>query len=247
MSSRSFDGIWISANLWLSKELNLTQKVVLLEIKSLDNEFGCRATNKKLGEVLDLKPNTVSLLVKSLEEKEYILVSYDDYNTFSGRTININYDTCIVFFTPPEKSKGVPEKSKAPTEKSIHSNTISNKNSNINYNDELKNSSSSYKLFIDYWLKEFHIDWTFGAVQGKAVKSLINKTKKVLKDAGRDFSDPEILNFMKAMCQNLPEWYKEKDLMVIDSKFNEIISEIKALKNGRTINTKGQSIFRPQR
>lgn len=247
MSERNFEGVYLSSELWLTKELNVTEKVILVEIKSFDKDFGCVATNKKIGDNLGLKPNSISLIIKSLLEKGFIKVTYRDYNTFEGRVIEIDYDKCIYFFTPPKKSKGVTEKSKAPTEKSIHSNTISNNNSNIKDNDELKNSSSAYQLFNHYWLKEFHIDWTFTGVQGKAVKSLINKTRKVLKDAGRDFCDEEVLNFMRAMCQNLPEWYKQKDLMVLDSKFNEIISEIKSAKNGRSVNTKGQSIFRPQR
>lgn len=124
---RVFDGVWISANLWFTTQMNITEKVILLEVKSLDNEFGCIATNKKIGEVLQLKPNTVSLILKSLEEKGFIKIKYSDYNTFSGRSININYESCSDFFTPPIKSKGVTEKSKGLPEKSIHSNTISNK------------------------------------------------------------------------------------------------------------------------
>ncbi|HEY4323607.1 MAG TPA: helix-turn-helix domain-containing protein [Mucilaginibacter sp.] len=244
--NRSFDGIWISANLWLSKDLNLNQKIVLLEIKSLDNDFGCTATNKKIGEVIDIKPNTVSLIIKFLEEKGFIGLSYKDYNSFDGRVITIDYDKCSLFFTPPKKSKGVTEKSKAPPKKSIHSNTISNIISNNNISDELKNSSSPYGLLVDFWLKEFHIGWTFTGQTGKSVKSLIGKIKKILSDAGRDFSDAEIFSFFKAMCQNLPDWYKEKDLPVLDSKFNEIITEIKNNKNGKST-TKGQSIFRTQR
>lgn len=119
---------------------------------------------------------------------------------------------------------------------------------NLNINEELKNSSELYKQIVEYWLKEFHEGWTFKGAQGKALKSLIVKIRKTLKDAGRDFSDLAILDFFKAMCQHLPEWYKEKDLLIIDSKFNELISEIKKIsKNGSSISNKGQSVFRTNR
>jgi hypothetical protein len=41
-------------------------------------------------------------------------------------------------------------------------------------------------------------------------------------------------------CTHLPEWYKDKDLPLLNSKFNEIITEIKNKKNG---NNKTKSKF----
>jgi hypothetical protein len=96
--------------------------------------------------------------------------------------------------------------------------------------DEAKDlPPSDYTLCIDFWLKEFHIGWTFTGQSGKALKSIITKIKKVLiKQDGATV--PETF---KLICYRLPEWYKEKDLPVIDSKFNEIITEIKNSKNGK--------------
>jgi hypothetical protein len=89
----------------------------------------------------------------------------------------------------------------------------------------------AYKDCVDYWLKEFHIGWDFGAMQGKALKSIIVKIKKRLKDFDRNVTDKLILDTFKYICQNLPEWYKDKDLPIINSKFNEITEQIKRPQN----------------
>jgi len=42
---RDFKGIWIPKEVWLADELNYIQKLLLVEIDSLDNEKGCFASN----------------------------------------------------------------------------------------------------------------------------------------------------------------------------------------------------------
>ena len=44
-SERDFKGIWIPREIWLSSELSLMEKVLFVEIHSLDNERGCFASN----------------------------------------------------------------------------------------------------------------------------------------------------------------------------------------------------------
>ena len=43
--NRDFKGIWIPKDIYLSKELNWTDKLLLIEIDSLDNENHCMASN----------------------------------------------------------------------------------------------------------------------------------------------------------------------------------------------------------
>lgn len=38
--NRDFKGVWIPKEIWLSTELTLQEKVMLVEIDSLDNEDG---------------------------------------------------------------------------------------------------------------------------------------------------------------------------------------------------------------
>jgi hypothetical protein len=88
-----------------------------------------------------------------------------------------------------------------------------------------------YQPCLDFWLKEFHPDWTFGGVQGKALKSLIKKIEKLRKN-----ENDSIVELFKIICWKLPDWYKDKDLPIIDSKFNEIIEQIKTQNNGKSAN-----------
>jgi hypothetical protein len=90
----------------------------------------------------------------------------------------------------------------------------------------------AHQQCVEFWLKEFHPGWTFGAVQGKALKIMLRKLETILQAAGKEITAEEITNTFKYVCQNLPEWYKEKDLQVINSKLNEVITEIKNNKNG---------------
>lgn len=89
-----------------------------------------------------------------------------------------------------------------------------------------------YQLCVDYWLKEFHPDWTFEAVHGKNLKSIIKKIQTMQGNNGKVVSDENGFTAFKFMCDNLPEFFKDKDLQVINSKFNEIIEQIKNKSNG---------------
>lgn len=106
----------------------------------------------------------------------------------------------------------------------------SDSDSDSDNKDVAKSPLSIYELCVDFWLKEFKPDWTFGGQQGKALKSIIKKTQKIVGD------ETKIVKAFKKMCSNLPEWYRNKDLPVIDSKFNEIIADIRSKKPERQLN-----------
>ncbi len=51
MSERGFKGVWIPAALWLDRNLSITEKVMLVEIDSLDaGPRGCYASNAHFAE-----------------------------------------------------------------------------------------------------------------------------------------------------------------------------------------------------
>ncbi len=74
--NRKFLGIWIPAELWLSSELSLQEKVFLVEINSLDNENGCYATNDYFSKFFGLSKNRCSEVIKGLESKGLIKIRY---------------------------------------------------------------------------------------------------------------------------------------------------------------------------
>lgn len=73
---RGFKGIWIPAEIWLAKDLNITEKVFLVEIDSLDNADGCFASNDYFAKFFNLSKNRCSEIIKALEKKQYLTISY---------------------------------------------------------------------------------------------------------------------------------------------------------------------------
>ncbi|NAB85985.1 helix-turn-helix domain-containing protein, partial [Enterococcus faecalis] len=73
---RAFKGIWIPKNVWLDKELSWTEKFLIVEIDSLDNDDGCFASNEYFSNFFGLSKDRVSKLISGLKEKGYIDVSY---------------------------------------------------------------------------------------------------------------------------------------------------------------------------
>jgi len=104
-------------------------------------------------------------------------------------------------------------------------------------NKKGKPADPAYKLCVDVWLKQIHPGWHFGGQHGKAIKSIIGKIRKVLAE-GNNIKPTEVMviptvAFFRVMCEKLPEWFKTKDLSVIDQKFNEIITQIQNGESGQ--------------
>jgi DNA-binding MarR family transcriptional regulator len=89
MQPRAFEGVFIPAAIWLSPALTPLEKMLITEVRSLDNKFGCTATNKYLGEFLHCSANTVSRLLRELSDKKYLSIAYRNEATKEGRVIRI--------------------------------------------------------------------------------------------------------------------------------------------------------------
>lgn len=72
---RGFKGIWIPAEIWLL-DIPVMEKLFLVEIDSLDNKDGCFASNKYFSDFFKISKGRCSQIIKSLEEKNYITISY---------------------------------------------------------------------------------------------------------------------------------------------------------------------------
>lgn len=74
---RAFKGVWIPASVWLSKDLSLQEKHFIVEIDSLDNEYGCFATNKYFADFFNMSQHRVSQIISQLKEKGYLSIEYE--------------------------------------------------------------------------------------------------------------------------------------------------------------------------
>ena len=89
-NNRAFKGIWIPKEVWESKELTLQQKVMLVEIDSLDNEKGCYASNKYFSEFFGISSGRVSQVINELIDKGYLIAEYiKEDNQILGRILKI--------------------------------------------------------------------------------------------------------------------------------------------------------------
>ncbi len=69
---RDFKGIWIPREIWLSQDLNLTERILLVEIDSLDGINGCYASNEYFAKFLGISKDRVSKLISGLCQKGYL-------------------------------------------------------------------------------------------------------------------------------------------------------------------------------
>lgn len=90
MEKRGFKGVWIPKEIWLNKELSVMEKLFLVEIDSLDNEKGCFASNKHFSEFFGLSKGRCTQIIKELEKKKMIKVSYErEGKQITRRTIRV--------------------------------------------------------------------------------------------------------------------------------------------------------------
>lgn len=71
---RAFKGVWIPKEVWLDKSLGWSEKLLLVEIDSLDNDEGCWASNEYFAEFFNLSKDRISKLISSLKKKGYVTV-----------------------------------------------------------------------------------------------------------------------------------------------------------------------------
>lgn len=170
---RVFKGVWIPKEIWFDTRLNALEKVILIEIDSLDNENkgGCIAGNDYLAEFCQCSERKVSDSISKLIKLGYIFV-----RKFDGRTRYLGSRLA--------KSAGQTSKiCEAETQNLRHNNIKNNINDNIRdrftpptieeieeYAKE-RNSNIDAKKFYDYYTadKDPKKHWTDS--NGKKVKN----------------------------------------------------------------------------
>ena len=86
---RKFKGIWIPAEVWLSNELTMQEKLFYVEIDSLDNKDGCYAKNKHFVDFFGISSVRVSKVINSLCEKG-LIISVINVAAGNERVLRIN-------------------------------------------------------------------------------------------------------------------------------------------------------------
>ena len=132
--NRDFKGVWITKEVWLDTRLNALDKVILIEIDSLDQgEKGCYASNEHLAEFCQCSKTKVSTAIKKLIDCGYIYVQ-----NFDGRKRELKSRLSNSERQDFKKCKADIQNLK---ESNIYSNTDNNTVSN---KKERKSKSKSY-------------------------------------------------------------------------------------------------------
>lgn len=74
-NERDFKGVWIPKEIWLSEKLSIMEKVLFVEIHSLDNEDGCYASNRFFADFFRVSERQIRTYIGTLKDKGFITVT----------------------------------------------------------------------------------------------------------------------------------------------------------------------------
>lgn len=167
---RKFQGVWIPADTWLDRSLSLTEKVMLVEIGSLqDEQRGCYASNAHFAEFFDLSISRVSEIISGLASKG--LVDVEQIREGKRiierriRVVEVAVDRRKPENTPFENPNTPSENTKNPFGKGDEPPSENTKGNNTNINNTKNNTSS------DVVGDAFELYWKAGTKQGSKKKA----------------------------------------------------------------------------
>lgn len=161
-TKRNFQGVWIPAAIWLDRSLSITEKVMLVEINSLEtSDRGCYASNDHFSEFFGLSKSRVSELISGLASKDLVRVDLiREGKQIVGRQIWMTENGRLLTggFTPSERAttssenthtplrktrRPSSEKAVTPFEKGDDPSSEKAKESNTDSNNTLSNTESN--------------------------------------------------------------------------------------------------------
>jgi uncharacterized phage protein (TIGR02220 family) len=229
---RDFKGVWIPKEIFLNETLSWAEKILLIEIDSLDqNGQGCFASNEYLAKFVQVSEGSMANMIVKLINKGYIIKK-----GFDGRKryVSLNPDLTKILSQTSQKYESRVHKNMNSdftktltqgSQKNEHINTISNTTNNTIINKEKKEKklSPSHKKISVEDLEYYHeFCQVLNYLSEKTdVKYNIPKDVKTLKKYKNYILILEILK-----DGNTPDAL----MSVIDVKYNEWISDEKMCK-----------------
>ncbi|GHU26719.1 hypothetical protein FACS1894152_1900 [Bacilli bacterium] len=162
--SEKFLGVWIPGDIYLSRELSLSEQILLAKIQSLQKKKGCFAGNEYFARFLALSTGTVANMLTKL--KKFNLIE-DRGERNKKRLLFTTFDTLPEYSGEPKVKK---------TEKKIEKKTkkiknkdrkLENKVNKISLTGHSTSSvaiSSSFSFLPDLESKEGYFRLSFGTV-----------------------------------------------------------------------------------
>ena len=123
--NRDFKGVWIPKEIWLNTDLSIIEKVLLVEIDSLDNsDRGCFASNEYLAKFVQLSEGRVANIISDLKKRKFLIQVF-----FDGRNRGLRISKSESSFNENVKAEST-KTGKQTTRKREHNNTMNNTDNN---------------------------------------------------------------------------------------------------------------------
>lgn len=135
---RDFKGIWIPKAIWINGDLTMLDKVILMEIDSLDGSDGCTASNEYLCDFCQCSQQKLSQAITKLTKMGFIeTVSFDGRH----RVMRSNLQSMVGSL--PKNSRQGTEKAYADYQKMVDINIDNNIDDNKKEKDKSFSKSES--------------------------------------------------------------------------------------------------------
>ena len=202
IEKRDFKGVWIPKNVWLDTRLNALEKVILIEIDSLDNgERGCYASNEHLAEFCQCSKTKVSTAITKLIKCGYLYVQNFDGRKRELKSRLSNFER--------QNIKNCKAEYQNLKESNIESNTDNNK-------------ERVYKQVVDLF-NETCVSFPHVTALSDRRKRAIHARLKTytMEDFKRCFEIAEASDFLKG--KNNRDWSANFDWMIKDANMAKIL------------------------
>ena len=230
--NRDFKGVWIPKEIYLNEKLSLVEKILLIEIQSLDmSDKGCFAGNHYFAKFIGVSTTTISVGVRKLIELGYI---YQE--SFDGRVRVLKssmQEADNQSFKPP-KTDLQKSKSRVANTESI---LIQDNNRDIkpSNNGEVSPYTNFVKIYDDFLKDNIGIGVKMNGAEGKALKQIIAYLKLQVKDKNSQSAIVDSWRLILDNWKNLDDFYqKQLKLTQINSNLVNILNQLRNNGRGKT-------------
>lgn len=155
MAERDFKGVWIPKMIYLDENLSWTEKILLVEIDSLDGERGCFALNEHFASHLGISKDRVSKLINGLVEKGYLtseIIYRENSKIIKSRILH----TTIGYSR--KQLEGIGENNYTPPgENNQENNTLINNTLNNTFNIKKEKKKTEFDLLIESYTDDLQL------------------------------------------------------------------------------------------
>lgn len=225
---RDFKGVWIRKELYLAEGLSWSEKILYVEIHSLDGKDGCFASNDYLADFLGTKISTVSNNIRKLKDLGLVEeVSFDGrrrvLTTHDENIINLKgrllKNKSLNFKNQKHNNKDIVIKGNDCLFKNKHSTGSSEPEKKSSEKKMIRTSTAKRNVYVDYFASQAKKEGIKTAAKHERPDSKIyqkaaeefTKLEKGMFSSGRVFDKKSIeMNNIDSSLLNSHKWTRKE-------------------------------------